>query len=250
MDRATWRLLAGVGALNLGIAYVLIFAGQQLISSGLAAVVFATFPIWIVLFGRVMLPDQRLTPGHIAAGVLGLTGIGLIQLPSLLGIAFERRVAAGGTLMIGAAILMAIANVILKRSLSMVKPVLSVWGQAAAGLPVLWAITLATEAGEVASWTPRSVGALLYLAVVGTVVTYLLLFWLLPRLPLAALGVIPLLDTLVAVLLGALVLDEVLTWRHAGGAVLILTAAALANLSGGRGPLRGPQSAPAISPQQ
>jgi len=57
-----------------------------------------------------------------------------------------------------------------------------------------------------------------------------LFFWLLPRVPMAAIGAIPLLDTTFAVALGALVLDEPVGWQLLGGGVLVLSAAGLANL--------------------
>ena len=71
--------------------------------------------------------------------------------------------------------------------------------------------------------------ALFYLAVLGTAVTYLFLFWLIPRVPLSAIGAIPLLDTTVAVILGTAVLGEAVGWPLLAGGALVLTGAALAN---------------------
>lgn len=235
----TWKVLAVVGAVNLGLSFALLFAGQRFIPSGLAAVFFATFPVWVVILGRLMIPEQRLTAPRIVAGPLGLAGIAIIQMPNLRGVAVDRATATGGLLVIGAAILIAVANVVMKRRLVSVPPVVGVWGQTGMGALVIGALALALEYGEPAHWTPRAIGALLYLVVFGTVATYLTFFWLLPRLPLAAVGAIPLLDTLVAVTLGAALLREPLGWRLAAAAVLILTAAALANLSPER-PLPAP----------
>jgi drug/metabolite transporter (DMT)-like permease len=47
-----------------------------------------------------------------------------------------------------------------------------------------------------------------------------------------AIGAIPLLDTTIAVSLGALVLGEPVGWTLLGGAALVLAGAALANFSG------------------
>ena len=51
---------------------------------------------------------------------------------------------------------------------------------------------------------------------------------MLPRLSVAALGAIPLLDTTVAVSLGALVLREPVGWPLVGGGALVLTGSLLA----------------------
>jgi drug/metabolite transporter (DMT)-like permease len=69
----------------------------------------------------------------------------------------------------------------------------------------------------------------LYLAVIGTAVAFFALFWMLPHVPVSAVGAIPLIDTTIAVALGAAVLHEPLTWRFVAGAGLVLLAAALAN---------------------
>jgi drug/metabolite transporter (DMT)-like permease len=226
-----WRTLVLVGALNLGISFALLFVGQIYVSSGLAAVFFATYPVWIVVLGRLMLPDQKLTLPRLVAGPLGLAGIAVIQLPNLQGASVDRGIALGGGLVVLAAILMAFAGVLMRKRLDGVPPVVSAWGQTGMGALVIGALTLLLEHGQPADWTPRAVSALVYLVVFGTVATYLIFYWLMFRISLAATGAIPLLDTLVAVILGAAFLSEPLGWRTVFAAALILGAAALANLS-------------------
>ena len=58
--------------------------------------------------------------------------------------------------------------------------------------------------------------------VFGTVLTFVGLFWLVPRVPVAVIGTIPLVDMLIAVLLGAVFLREALPARVLLGGVLIL----------------------------
>jgi drug/metabolite transporter (DMT)-like permease len=112
-----------------------------------------------------------------------------------------------------------------------VPPLLTTWGQVLSGALLVLALAAALERGAPLAVTPRAIAVLLYLAIFGTVLTYLALFWLLPRVPLAAVGAIPLVDTAVAVGLGALVLSEPVGWNFAAGGVLVLGAAAMANLS-------------------
>jgi drug/metabolite transporter (DMT)-like permease len=96
------------------------------------------------------------------------------------------------------------------------------------GAAFLLVLSAASEGGEVAHWTPRAVIALLYLSLLGTVIAFLALFWLIPRVPMSSIGAIPLIDTLIAVALGALVLAEPVGWRLFAGGGLILAGAALA----------------------
>ena len=79
------------------------------------------------------------------------------------------------------------------------------------------------------SFTPRAALAVAYLAVFGTVATYLLYFWLLPRIPMSAIGAIPLLDTSIAIVLGVIVLHEKPGWPLLAGGALVLSGAVLAN---------------------
>ena len=103
---------------------------------------------------------------------------------------------------------------------------------AAQPTPTNASATATEERGAPIAFTPSAVAALVYLAVFATAVTYVGLYWLVPRVPIAALGAIPLLDTTVAVSLGALWLGETVGWHLAAGGALVLSAAALANLSG------------------
>jgi drug/metabolite transporter (DMT)-like permease len=76
-------------------------------------------------------------------------------------------------------------------------------------------------------WTGRALGSIGYLALGGTVLTYVGLYWLLPRVSLVAVGSIPLVDTTVAVALGTLVAGERLSAAMVAGAALVLLAAGL-----------------------
>src|SRR5262245_47847537 len=53
-------LIFGCGLLQIGLAYALVFLAETRIDSGLAAILFCTFPIWIGLLGHFMLPDEPL----------------------------------------------------------------------------------------------------------------------------------------------------------------------------------------------
>jgi drug/metabolite transporter (DMT)-like permease len=136
-------------------------------------------------------------------------------------------VALGGLLIVLGALVCALANALVKRRGLGFHPAVATFVQVLGAGTVLLLATGLLE-GEVAgAWTARAVAATGYLALCGTVLTYVGFFWLLPRLPLAAVGTIPLLDTTVAMLLAVLVAGEPLTPSLAAGAGLVLSAAAL-----------------------
>jgi drug/metabolite transporter (DMT)-like permease len=221
--------MAFVGLLQIGIPYALLFAGQQWVTSGLAAVLFATFPVWLVLVASLLLHDEPLTPRKILAALLGIAGVALLELPALRGQALSRLAALGGGLVLAASVTIALANVLVRKKLGAYPPIVIAFVQVSAGALLLAALSSALERGRPLAFTPLSVFALVYLAVLGTAVTYLFLFWLIPRVPMSAIGAIPLLDTTVAVILGAAVLGERLGWPLLAGGALVLGGAALAN---------------------
>lgn len=242
-----WRVLVGeaggrialVGLFQIALPYGLMFVAQQWVPSGLAALLFATFPVWIALLARVVLPGERLTPTKLASAALGVGGVAVLQAPHLGSLDGSGPLALGSALIISASIIVALANVLVRRHLLAISPLAMTAGQTFVGAIVLLAATFLLEQGRPASYTPAALGALAYLAVFGTALTYIGLYWLVPRVPIAAIGALPLLDTTVAVTLGAVLLDEPIGWHLAAGGGMVLTAAALATRDAPRAPDAG-----------
>lgn len=226
-------LIAWSGFLQIGLTYGFVFTATQWIESGLAALLFSSFPIWVGLFAHFQLENEPLTRRAILASVLGLSGVAVIEAPAVARIASSdaRALLLGGGLMLGAAIASAYANVLNKRRFPHVMPSLNVWGQTLVGSAFLLLVSGLLEGEKVARWTPSAVASLLYLALFGTALTFVGLFWLIPRVPVSVIGTIPLVDTLLAVGLGAAVLGERLSIRVLAGGVLILAGVLLASLT-------------------
>jgi drug/metabolite transporter (DMT)-like permease len=224
LSRREVLFVAIAGFLQIGLSYALLFIATQWIASGLAAILFASFPIWVALFAHFLLPDEPLTGKAVAAAALGLAGVGLIEAPALAGIFSSptAHLATGGALVLGSAVVSAYANVLNKKSLSRVPPVLNVWGQTLVGSAFLLLGARVLEKDAPMRWTSSAFAALAYLAIFGTALTFVGLFWLIPKVPVAVVGTIPLVDTFVAVLLGSLVLKETLSLRILAGGALIL----------------------------
>src|SRR5438552_1719263 len=230
LSRREAFFVAIAGLLQIGLSYALLFIATQWIASGLAAILFASFPIWVALFAHYLLPDEPLTVRAITAAVLGLAGVVVIEAPALSGLFSSAggHVAAGGCLVLVSAVVSAYANVLNKKALSGVSPVLNVCGQTLVGCGFLLLGARILENGATMRWTSSALAALAYLAIFGTALTFAGLFWLIPKVPVAVIGTIPLVDTLVAVFLGNLVLKETLSLRILAGGALILAGVVLA----------------------
>ncbi|PTL79746.1 DMT family transporter [Vitiosangium sp. GDMCC 1.1324] len=230
-DARTAWVLMGVGVLQIALPYGLLFTAQQWIPSSWSALLFSTYAVWLLLVGRLLLPDQPLTPLKLVSAGLGLAGILALQHEHLAGLSFSGLVVAGCLLSLVATISISLANVLVRRSLAHVPTSLSVCVQTLSSSVLLLGASVIFESHLPGHWTPRAVLATVFLAVGATALTYRLLFWLLARMPLTVIGAMPLLDTLVAVLLGVVMLGERVDSSLLLGGALILSSAALANLS-------------------
>ena len=92
-SRASWALLILTGILSFSLNYGLIFWGEQYVSSGLAALLQATIPVFGLVIAHFYLPQERMTPARIAGVVFGVCGVGVV---------FSNQLSvAGGTAFVG-----------------------------------------------------------------------------------------------------------------------------------------------------
>ena len=117
----------------------------------------------------------------------------------------------------------AFANVLVKaRSMQLAPAMLAAW-QMIFGTAPLLLLGFAVDGNPVRfHWTVSSVFCLLYLAVIGSALTFLLLYWLLPRLTVAQLQSISLITPPGAVMLGWLLGGETFPLSSLLGAALVL----------------------------
>ena len=199
--RNDYIVLAFTGVLMFAVNYTLLFWAELHVSSGLAAVLQATIPIFGMVFAHWMLPDEPLRLPKLAGAIVALGGVTVIC-ARLLGFNGPLAFWAGVAVVVGAASA-AFANVLVKaRSMQLAPAMLAAW-QMIFGTAPLLLIGLVVDGNPVRfHWTASSVFCLLYLAVIGSALTFLLLYWLLPRLTVAQLQSISLITPPGAVMLG------------------------------------------------
>ncbi len=218
------RSIALVGFLQIGVSYACVFTAEQWIDSGLTALLFSSFAIWVAVLGHFLLAGEPLTARTIVATLAGIAGVAVIEGPAVAraGSLPTGSLALGGLLVLLSAVVSALSAVIVKKRLARVSAVASVWGQSLVAALVLLSAAAAFERGTPSLWTSATVFALGYLALVGTF-TFLGSQWLIPRLPVAVVGTFPILNTLLALLWGSLLGHERITARAVAGGALILS---------------------------
>jgi drug/metabolite transporter (DMT)-like permease len=220
--RADWILLSISGILSFGLNYGLVFWGEQYISSGLAALLQATLPAFGLVFAHLYLPGERLSWAKIGGVVLGVCGVGVV-FSNQLAIA-GRQALAGCVALILSAIFAAYSNVLVKKYGKHLDPAIFAAGQMFFGLLLLLGVGISLEGNPLRfHWTPIALLSLLYLAVIGSVIAFLLYYWLVLNMDVTKSMMIALVTPVVAVLLGMIVLDEQIGWRTLAGGAMIMS---------------------------
>lgn len=225
--RRVWWIGAVNAVLTFSLSYGVVYWAEQWVPSGLASVLFSTFPLLVAVLAHFLLPGERLQVASAAGVLVGFLGVVVIfseDLASLAGSGVTRA----ARIFLLSPIAAAIANVVVKRWGKGVHPLSLTAPPMTATALIMGSLALAFERGAKLSFDSTSVGALLYLAIAGTAVTFFLFFWLLERLPATRLALITYAVPVVAVGVGTLVLGEPFTGRMLVGSILVLLGVALA----------------------
>jgi drug/metabolite transporter (DMT)-like permease len=187
----------------------------------LAAVLQATIPISGMIFAHWILPSEPLQSKKLLGALIALAGVAVIC-AKLLNFNGVMGFVSGVGIVIGAAGA-AYSNVLLKaRALRLAPAMLAAWQMFFGVIPMLL-IGLKFEGNPLHfHWTTQSVLCLLYLAIVGSSLTFLLLYWLMPRMSVTNLQTISLVTPPGAVALGWLFGGETLSLWSLLGAALVL----------------------------
>ncbi|MGY1805149.1 EamA family transporter [Blastococcus sp. SYSU D00922] len=197
----------------------LVAVAEQDVDSGLAALLIAGTPLWVVLL-RALLRDRP--SGATVAGLLiGLVGVAVLLLPGVRGAA-----ELGPLLLVClSSLLWSVGTVLATRRPMPADPfAATVVEMAAGGTAMVVLGSLGGEWGrlELSGTEPSAWVAFAYLVLVGSVLGYSAYVWLLARAPLSLATTYAYVNPAVAVALGAIFLAEPLTSNVlVGGAVII-----------------------------
>ncbi len=229
-----WRSAVLLGGLLLLLGNGGVVWAEQRVSSGLAALLVSTEPLWIVLF--VWMRDHGRPGGRVLAGLLlGFTGLVLLVRPGS---------STGGIDLLGVAAVM-VASVSWawgslhgQRAKLPPSPLLGTAMQMVSGgglLLLASAITGEPARFHLAAVSARSALSLAYLIVFGALIAFTAYVWLLKAAPPVLVSTYAYVNPLVAVFLGWAVAGEPITRATLIAAAVILAGVALISSAQGRG---------------
>jgi drug/metabolite transporter (DMT)-like permease len=212
-----------VGALFFFIGHGTLHWAEQYVDSGLAALLVATEPLWILLLGSFM-GQEKINWRNASGLIVGLAGVGILCAP---GAGLQRSSALGMAAVLLGAFSWG-AGVCISPKLKLPSDAV---GRAAVPL-ICGAVMLLSTAGVTGEfsrlhWSAvsmRSALGLAYLIVLGSIVAFTAYIWLLEHCPPTLVATHTFANPIVAVLLGWWLAGEPLTWRLLTSTAAILGA--------------------------
>jgi drug/metabolite transporter (DMT)-like permease len=229
-DKLAIKLYLIMGFFSFAIPFGLVYWGQRFIPSGLASILFAVYPFFVIIFTKIFFKEEEVSINKIIGSIIGFSGIIVIFSDSLkiqLGIAI-----LGYLAVISSAIMQAFVAVLLKKYGKKLNPVsMNLFPVLIAGI-LLTIIGVLTEDLSKIKIDSNAVISVLYLATFGTIATFSTYYWLMKKISVVLLAISAFITPIVSVFLGWLILDEKLSFQEIMGSILVLVGILIANLKG------------------
>ncbi len=221
--------LGVIGALLLSVGNPILAHAEEVVPSGLAALLVSGTPLWFLVIDRWIFRGDHLSRRGMIGLPLGLSGIVVLlwpQLQQMSSSALDRRVLLTSLTLMGGSIAWALGSALSKRWQSGIDPFSATgWQMAVAGAINLGIASVFGEYSR-AQWTIRGVGAIAYLIVFGSWVGFSAYIWLLQNVPMPKVATYAYVNPVVAVFLGWLILHErVDAYILAGSAIIVASVA-------------------------
>ncbi|BDQ02690.1 EamA family transporter [Ignavibacterium sp.] len=229
-DKLSVKLYLQMGFLSFVIPFGLVYWAEQFVPSGLASVLFGVYPFFVAIFSYFMIPNEKIGIGKTIGMILGFAGIVVIFSDSFSFTISDYLLGMFAVMLSG--IMQAYIAVTLKKYGKHLNPLSMNF------IPMLIAGIAGTLIGLLAEDMSRvslheaGIFAVLYLALFGSVVTFTAFYWLMKRINVVILSLIAFITPIVALILGWIFYNEVLTTQHLIGSSMVLIGLLIANLYG------------------
>jgi drug/metabolite transporter (DMT)-like permease len=250
VSRSALAAAALIGLLLAAGGNGLVTVAERDVPSGLAALLVASVPLWVVLL-RSTVGGERVARGTFVGVAVGFTGLALLLLP---GSRPAEATAVGIGLVLVAACSWAVGSFLSPRLQLPTDPLVSTaWQMVFGGAVLLAGALVAGEPGDLHLGTTGtdSLLAFAWLVAAGSWVAFTAYAWLLQNAPVSQVATYAYVNPLVAVALGWAILDETLGAGTLAGAALVVAsvAAIVTRESGRRKAERDPAAQVAAAPE-
>jgi drug/metabolite transporter (DMT)-like permease len=201
----------------------LVSVAEQEVPSGLAALIIASVPLWVVIFRLVL--SERVGGATLAGVAIGFVGVAVLVLPGGSGDA-----PLWGTLSLVAAAFFWAAGSFLSTRLPLpADPLVTTTAQTLLGGAIATVAALALGEGgqlELGEISGKSAAGFVYLVFAGSLLAFTAYVWLLKNAPISTVATYAYVNPVVAILLGWAILSEELTTSILVGSIVIVVSVA------------------------
>lgn len=245
--RDFWRLLA-IGVSLLSVGNMGIVWGEKYVASGIAALVVALLPIWVVAIEAWVYRAGRMTAQGLIGLAAGIAGLMVLVWPRLTsGTHLGHLELLGCGILAAGSLAWAFGSVFSHRFNLTVDVFVSAAWQMTLGGIVNAIIALLSGQFRHVRWTAPAIESVAYLVVCGSWIGFTAYIWLLEHVPTPKVATYAYVNPIVAVFLGWLLLDERVDAYMLVGTVIIIASVAVVNTSKLKR-LRAEEPEPDLSP--
>ncbi len=230
LDKKSVKLYVILTLFSFAIPFAMVYWAEQHVDSGISSVLFGMFPFFVIIFSKLLMPEEYVGKEQILGVVFGFSGLVIIFSDNISG-GFSNSLIGMGAIVVSSIIQGAVA-VIVKRDGKHLHPL------SMNLVPVFFASIFLLFLGVLFENTSRlkfdsyAIFPVLYLGFFGTVMTFTIYYWLMQKINVVILSLITFITPVVALLLGWIILDETLSFMDIAGTALVLAGIMFANTRG------------------
>ena len=224
------KLMVMYGIFMMALGHIFSLMGQQHIDSGLASIIFSFFPLAVILISAILIPKQEpFTLRKLFGTLIGLLGIALLFYT-------QNMLEGNGKQILGIVFILlsvlvnSIPNVIIKRDGRDLDPLILNTGGMLIAAVLLLISAFVFEGKPDYDITKRMTFSVLYLGIFCSAAGFFLYFWLLRHISVFRMALTAYMTPLVAVFLGYVFYNEILSLNHYIGMLLIFAGIFIAEL--------------------
>ena len=218
------KLYLSFGLLNFALSYGITYWATQYVYSGISSILWGLFPLFTSVMAHFMLKEddnEKLTSNKLKALFLGF--IGMVFIGSNQSIDLQSQSFLAIMVLVGAIIIAAWPSVLYKKYNDVVGPYqMNAVCQVLTGVIMLSLSSLLKEDLSQIVWTDQLLFASAYLVLFGGVISWGIYFWLYQYLSVTQVTYVAIFPPIVAIILGWIFLNEVLSTKEIIGTIFIL----------------------------
>ena len=228
-NRQAIKLYLSFGLLNFALSYGITYWATQYVYSSISSILWGLFPLFTSVMAHFMIPEdnnEKLTTNKMLALFLGL--IGMIFIGSNQAIDLESQSFFAIIILVGAIMIAAWPSVLYKKYNDVVGPYqMNAVCQVLTGVVMLTLSYILKEDLSPIVWDNQLILASVYLVIFGGVISWGIYFWLYQYLSVTQVTYVAIFPPIVAITLGWIFLNEVLSAKEIIGTMFILGSSVL-----------------------